>query len=203
MSEWVCIVCSTANSEQASLCTKCRSHPPAPPSAPKEGGSISNPPDIPAVATVKWFSREKGYGFLYRESGQDLFFRVEDIDGPNLPSEGDTVSFREVLGSKGPRAKQVQFRSRGLHATNSGDDRIQCRSCSRKMVPRIITGPPLDATNHWTPVPKHSVCPYCGATHQEFPPTDSELNNRRLQTIIVVIASGPFLIFWLKSWFRF
>ena len=50
------------------------------------------------------------------------------------------------------------------------DPRVVCAHCQKKMVPRIITGPPLVRPSHgWTPVPKKSVCPFCGGTHMTFP----------------------------------
>jgi hypothetical protein len=55
------------------------------------------------------------------------------------------------------------------------DDRETCSSCGKKMVPRIITGPPLiRGQGSWTPVPKKSLCPFCGATHKKFPPSLGE-----------------------------
>jgi NAD-dependent SIR2 family protein deacetylase len=53
---------------------------------------------------------------------------------------------------------------------NKNDERVACSSCGKKMIPRIITGPPvIRPQNGWTPVPKKSVCPFCAATYQKFP----------------------------------
>ena len=55
------------------------------------------------------------------------------------------------------------------------DERVSCSSCKKKMVPRIITGPPIIRLVHgWTPVPKKSVCPFCAKVHQKFPLTLGE-----------------------------
>ncbi len=59
--------------------------------------------------TVKWFSGEKGYGFIERESGGDVFVHHSDIDGTGFKSltEGDKVSFDVEQGDKGPKAANV------------------------------------------------------------------------------------------------
>ena len=59
--------------------------------------------------TVKWFSGEKGYGFIERENGGDVFVHHSDIDGAGFKSltEGDKVSFDVEQGDKGPKAANV------------------------------------------------------------------------------------------------
>ena len=58
---------------------------------------------------------------------------------------------------------------------SKNDERVSCSSCGKKMIPRIITGPPvIRPQNGWTPVPKKSVCPFCAATHQKFPMSTGE-----------------------------
>lgn len=59
--------------------------------------------------TVKWFNDAKGYGFIVRERGADVFFHHMDIvaEGFKTLSEGDRVSFDVIEGPKGPQAKNV------------------------------------------------------------------------------------------------
>jgi len=63
-----------------------------------------------AQGTVKWFSNEKGYGFIERESGDDVFVHFSAISGEGYKSltEGQRVEFEVVQGSKGLQASNVQ-----------------------------------------------------------------------------------------------
>lgn len=63
------------------------------------------------TGTVKWFNADKGYGFIQRESGSDLFVHFRSIigDGYRTLAEGQPVSFVEVDGQKGPQADQVNL----------------------------------------------------------------------------------------------
>lgn len=58
---------------------------------------------------VKWFNNAKGYGFLGREEGADVFVHYSSIqiDGYKSLKEGDEVEFDVVQGEKGPQADQV------------------------------------------------------------------------------------------------
>jgi CspA family cold shock protein len=62
-----------------------------------------------AEGTVKWFSDQKGYGFIEQEEGPDVFVHHSDIDMSGFKSlvEGDRVSFEIGEGTKGPAAKNV------------------------------------------------------------------------------------------------
>ena len=59
--------------------------------------------------TVKWFNESKGYGFISREDGTDVFVHYSSIDGGGFKTllEGDSVSFEIEDGSKGPKAINV------------------------------------------------------------------------------------------------
>lgn len=59
--------------------------------------------------TVKWFSSEKGYGFITPENGQDLFVHYTAIEanGYRTLNEGDKVEFEVTEGRKGKQASAV------------------------------------------------------------------------------------------------
>lgn len=61
------------------------------------------------VGTVKWFNESKGFGFIQRENGPDLFVHFSNIQGDGFKTlaEGQAVTFTEGSGQKGPQAENV------------------------------------------------------------------------------------------------
>jgi len=61
------------------------------------------------TGTVKWFNGSKGYGFLARESGADVFVHFSAIQGEGFKNleEGQKVEFAVEKGPKGPQAVNV------------------------------------------------------------------------------------------------
>ncbi len=59
--------------------------------------------------TVKWFNGSKGYGFIERDSGGDVFVHFNAIiaEGYKNLDEGQRVEFEVVQGQKGPQAQDV------------------------------------------------------------------------------------------------
>jgi cold shock protein len=62
-----------------------------------------------ARGTVKWFNESKGFGFIAREDGEDLFVHHTCISGTGFKTltEGQSVTFDVENGPKGPRAVNV------------------------------------------------------------------------------------------------
>ena len=65
------------------------------------------------VGKVKWFSAEKGYGFIEREDGGDVFVHFSAIqdEGFKTLNEGQDVEFEIVEGARGPQAANVVKRT--------------------------------------------------------------------------------------------
>lgn len=63
-----------------------------------------------ATGTVKWFSSEKGYGFIMQEGGPDVFVHFSGIAGEGFKNleEGQAVEFEIRDGDKGPQAVDVR-----------------------------------------------------------------------------------------------
>ena len=62
------------------------------------------------TGTVKWFNADKGYGFVSREAGEDVFVHYSAIEGGGFRSldEGQRVEFAVEQGPKGLQATQVR-----------------------------------------------------------------------------------------------
>jgi CspA family cold shock protein len=56
---------------------------------------------------VKWFNSEKGYGFISRSSGDDVFVHYSALRTARSLNEGDTVEFEVVKGRKGLQAQDI------------------------------------------------------------------------------------------------
>ena len=93
------------------------------PKKPSAGISLSSKEGKPVAqykGKVKWFNNAKGYGFIGREDGPDVFVHYSSIqlDGYKTLKEGDEVEFDIVQGQKGPQADAV-IRQRDAAAHNA------------------------------------------------------------------------------------
>ena len=59
-----------------------------------------------AEGQVKWFNQSKGFGFIERDEGDDLFVHISQVEG--LIEDGDNVEFEIGEGPKGPNAINVR-----------------------------------------------------------------------------------------------
>jgi CspA family cold shock protein len=62
------------------------------------------------TGVVKWFSEQKGWGFIQRDSGEDIFVHYSAIEGSGFRSlaEGERVEFSIQQGQRGPAAANVR-----------------------------------------------------------------------------------------------
>jgi len=73
--------------------------------------------------TVKWFNEAKGYGFIKRQTGEDVFVHFKSIIGEGFRTlkEGEEVEFEVEQGPKGLQAKNVTRLGASANSTNFDD----------------------------------------------------------------------------------
>lgn len=112
---------------------------------------------------IKWFSEEKGYGYIVGEDDKEYYFSVREVQGADLPGNGDIISFESVQGKRGPRATSVVIikknQSKARTSSRGSDERVTCLHCGKKIVPRIIS---------YQGSIQKSVCPFCGGVYKDF-----------------------------------
>jgi cold shock protein len=93
---------------------------------------------------VKWFNNSKGYGFIGREDGPDVFVHYSAIQfsGYKTLKEGDEVEFSIVEGQKGPQADEVK---------HVNDDTVRLGVRIRRQAPMIKAIP------YWPESARHAL----------------------------------------------
>ena len=73
-------------------------------------GLVSGTGSSREQGSVKWFNSRKGYGFITRDQGDDIFVHYRNIEGSGRKTirEGERVSFVVILSDKGPQADKVK-----------------------------------------------------------------------------------------------
>src|SRR5580693_116587 len=103
--------------------------------------------------TVKWFNAEKGYGFISRTDGPDVFVHYSEIDGNGFRSleENQHVEFEVTQGPKGPQATHVRAAGaaagqacQGIKASR-GPDTCVCRA--HLVFVATVGAVPIDASS--------------------------------------------------------
>ena len=93
---------------------------------------------------VKWFNNAKGYGFIERDGGSDVFVHYSAIQGDGFRSleEGQAVEFEIVDGPKGPQAGNVTkiYRSTGSGRASSDARPLALLTLSYRPTPRHPPG---------------------------------------------------------------
>ncbi|NRF94820.1 cold shock domain-containing protein [Paenibacillus frigoriresistens] len=99
----VCTNCSQQNRVQISSlhlasCGKCKN---------KLASSSSNSNTTETAGKIKWFSDEKGFGFIQDDAGSEYFFHIKSVNSTHEPKKGSAVTFNISQGKKGPEARDI------------------------------------------------------------------------------------------------
>lgn len=104
---------------------------------------------------VKWFHKEKGYGYITNNENQDLYIGVKDIVGSELPEIGDLVSFKSYIGKEGTLAgTEVKITNRATPKLKQ----VKCDDCGRDVTPTVW----YYGGSDYTTVNIDLLCPFCG-----------------------------------------
>lgn len=107
---------------------------------------------------VKFYSTERGFGYLLDDEGNDYFFSVRDLkkfDAP--PKMGDLALFEVHPRKDKTSLKAVEVRITAIQKQEREDSRIKCPWCGTKMTPRLVFTRTI-----WGMKVNSAFCPYCG-----------------------------------------
>ena len=129
---------------------------------------------------IRWFSKEKGFGFILGEDEKNYFVHIKDIKGLDIPKEKDKVEFEIIKTEKGLKAVNVKIIDK--NTKENTDSFVVCNNCNKKIVPRIVF-------ENGTPM--RSICPYCGSTYKVFKEIQIEF------PILIMVLIGGFFLFMM------
>lgn len=132
---------------------------------------------------VKWFSKDKGFGFVTCEDGTDYFLHCSEIKERGFtPEPKEPVEFNVKERDKGPAAVDVVFVNR--KENESDDPRVECPGCKKKIRPNI---------RYYRGDIVGSICPYCLCTVKEAS------NTILWWSMGIALAVAGFLLIWINS----
>ena len=111
---------------------------------------------------IKFYNKDKGFGFVVGENNKDYYFNHEVIPFGHMPNSGDMVEFEvsdKPTSSKHKEPTIAKMTMTGEQAKGAGNGKTQCQHCGSQCVPRLYFSHG-EAT--------HSVCPFCGKNIQVF-----------------------------------
>lgn len=124
--------------------------------------------------TVKWFSAQKGYGYILSNNNEEHYFNIQAVHGEQLPEAGDIVEFTAYQGNKSLNAKHIHVLTDKISATQNAvhdtshkikEPKVRCLSCNRKMVPMVVYEQHVVLKGTYA---SHSICPHCSTTYQQL-----------------------------------
>ena len=120
---------------------------------------------------IKWFSPEKGYGYIQSESNENHYFSLQALTQQITPHEGDQVEFTSYQGKKSLNAKEIKIIAES-HSTaysslkkRNQEPKVLCIGCNRKMRPLLVYEEHIFKKDTYL---SHSVCPYCSTTYEKI-----------------------------------
>lgn len=137
---------------------------------------------------VKWFSNEKGYGFITNKNNIDLYFGVKDVIGAELPERGDMVEYVEYMGRENVLAAADVII---LEKNSPTFKKIHCDSCKTDVIPKHWHFGGTDYTNMKTAY----LCPHCGMRIFETGGGFNKLAKSLLILSAVCIVIVAFIVF--------
>lgn len=142
---------------------------------------------IKKTGIVKWFSQEKGYGYINNKENIDLYFGVKDVIGADLPEYGDRVEYTEYVGREEiTAAKDVII----IEKKNPIFKKVRCESCQIEVRPKPWHFGGTDYTN----VKTAYLCPHCGEKLYESGGGFNKIARFLLLFIAIIIFSITYIV---------
>ncbi|MBQ9258284.1 MAG: hypothetical protein IJ187_00340 [Neisseriaceae bacterium] len=135
---------------------------------------------------IKFYNKDKGFGFVVGENNQDYYFNQKVIPFGHIPTSGDMIEF-EVSDKptsnkhKEPTIAKMTMtgeQAAGMNNTNN-DNRVECPHCHKRIMPRLVT---------YAGRADRSLCPLCGSVIAEFVQENHPLKISKWVLAFIVFA---------------